>query len=98
MDIPSDLVDLQRAWLAAEHEYAEYVHEVEARRRIEHPHDVMARRDWSAEERAEDDRLQTALIAAANAVRIHPAIIAARANGTRHKLQQGALDAAKAPA
>lgn len=95
MDIPSDLVDLQRSYLTAEAAYAAYVREVEARRRAEHPVDVVARHDWADDERAEIARLQAALIAAADAVRTHPAIVAAREDGTRHKLQQAALDAAR---
>ncbi|MFE1321577.1 hypothetical protein [Kitasatospora phosalacinea] len=92
MDIPDDLVDLQRARLDAELAYAEYVHAVEARRRAEHPTDIVARRCWTPEEQAEADRLQGELAAAMDAIRLHPALTPGPG---RHKLEQGALRAAK---
>ncbi|MFE2346506.1 hypothetical protein [Kitasatospora cineracea] len=92
MDIPPDLIDLQRARIVAEEARAAHVLEVETRRREQHPDDVVARRMWSAEEQAEDERLQAAVIAALDAVRTHPAL----AGGPdRHKLEQAALKAAR---
>lgn len=92
MDIPEDLIDLQRARIVAEEARAAHVLEVETRRREQHPDDVVARRTWSAKEQAEDERLQAAVIAALDAVRTHPAL----AGGPdRHKLEQAALAAAK---
>lgn len=92
MDIPEDLIDLQRARIAAEEAHAAHVLEVETRRREQHPDDVVARRMWSAEEQAEDERLQAVVIAALEAVRAHPAL----AGGPdRHKVEQGALKAAR---
>lgn len=92
MDIPPDLIDLQRARITAEEARAAHVHTVEVRRREQHPDDVVARRMWSAEEQAEDERLAAAVIAALDAVRTHPAL----AGGPdRHKLEQGALKAAR---
>lgn len=92
MDIPADLIDLQRARIVAEEARAAHVLEVETRRRAAYPDDVVARRTWSAKEQAEDERLHASVIAALDAVRTHPAL----AGGPdRHKLEQAALKAAR---
>ena len=92
VDIPADLIELQRARLDAERAYGDYVHEVEARRREQHPDDIVARRTWDDGERAEEARLRGLMLAALDAVRTHPALVG---GSDRHKTEQGALQAAK---
>jgi hypothetical protein len=81
LELPSDLIELQRAAAAAYAAVGEYVATVQARRRDEHPDDVVARCTWTDEESAELDRLYEAHTAAALAVRAHPLLEQARTEG-----------------
>ncbi|KIQ67069.1 hypothetical protein TR51_06735 [Kitasatospora griseola] len=98
MELPSDLIELQHAYRAAEQTYADYVTEVETRRRTEHPDDIVARRSWTDDERAEDARLREAVAAAASAVYAHPALGEARTAGQHYKTWQALKDVTRAAA
>lgn len=100
LDLPADLIDLQRAALAADAAVSEYALTVQARRREQFParEQVIERCTWDAAESAELDRLRDAYIEAATAVRAHPIWQEARAQQAHGATWQALRDAAKAPA
>jgi hypothetical protein len=76
LPLPADLIQLQRARIAADTTLGEYIATVETRRREQYPdpEQLVARRTWSDEEVAELTRLRAARDAAAETVRHHPTI------------------------
>jgi hypothetical protein len=93
LELASDLIDLQRASLTAETAIGTYIATVQARRREEHPDDVVARCTWTDEESAELGRLYETHTATALAVRAHPLLEQARLEGC-HAQTWDALKAA----
>lgn len=98
LELPADLVDLQRVARAAEDAVGDYCQQVQARRRMEHPDDVIARCTWSDEETVELDRLRDANITAALAVRADPLWEQARVEGCHAQTWQALKDAVREPA
>lgn len=97
LELPDDLIDLQRAALAAETAIGEYVATVQARRREEHPDDVIARCTWTDDESAELGRLYEEHTAAALAVRAHPLLEQARVEGCHAQTWDALKTAAREP-
>jgi len=76
LDLPDDLIDLQRRRLAAEAELGEYVATVERRRRelFPDPEQLLERRTWSDDETAELAQLRATRDQLALEVRHHPVL------------------------
>jgi hypothetical protein len=96
LELPADLIALHRVALEAEDAIGEYVAAVQARRRAEHPDDVVARCTWTAEESTELDRLYEAHTSAALAVREYPLLEQARVEGCHAQTWQALKEAARA--
>lgn len=79
--LPADLLDLERARVAARRVLDEFVCAVEVRRRADFPGDeqVIERRRWPAAEEERLAGLQAGYRRAADAVRAHPLLVAADA-------------------
>jgi len=84
IELPDDLVELQRAADRAESAYTSYVQRVSAERRALFA-DPVERAIWPEEQAAEMARLRAAFSAAQAAVDAHPALVGARGAGTRHQ-------------
>ncbi|NUP24159.1 MAG: hypothetical protein HOZ81_50505 [Streptomyces sp.] len=94
--IPDDLIALQRAAEAVRAELDQYVATVSAERREQYPgpEQVVERQHWPDELNAELNRLRATWAAATEAVRHHPVMVAALAEGRWH----GTLTALRAAA
>jgi len=98
LPIPDDLVDLQRALDAARAELNAYVSETEAARRAEYPdpEQIIERQTWPADIRERHLALRAAATTAATAVRHHPTMQQALAEGCHPVTEQALKDAARA--
>ncbi|MFE2912804.1 hypothetical protein [Kitasatospora indigofera] len=98
LPVPPDLVDLQRRLDAARAELDAYVEEVTAARRLEYPdpEQIVERQTWPAEISERHLALRAAVAAAATAVRQHPTMQQALAEGCHPVTEQALKDAARA--
>ncbi|OKI16649.1 hypothetical protein [Streptomyces sp. CB03911] len=98
LPLPDDLITLQRALDAARAELDTYVEEVSAARRIEFPGEeqIVERQTWPANISDRHLALRAAVAAAATAVRQHPTMQQALAEGCHPVTEQALKDAARA--
>ncbi|MCX5209835.1 hypothetical protein OG689_11115 [Kitasatospora sp. NBC_00240] len=98
LPVPDDLIALQCVLDAARAELDVYVSETEAARRLEYPdpEQIVERQTWPAEISERHLALRAAAAAAATAVRQHPTMQQALAEGCHPVTEQALKDAARA--
>lgn len=97
LPLPDDLIDLQRALDAARAELDAYVADVEAARRAEfpNPEQIVERQTWPDAVRDRHLALRAVVADAAAAVRHHPTMQQALAEGCHPVTEQALKDAAR---
>lgn len=98
LPVPPDLVALQRALEAARTALDTYVAKVEASRRLEYPGDeqIVERQTWPPDVSERHLALRATAADAATAVRHHPTMRQALAEGCHPVTEQALKDAARA--
>jgi hypothetical protein len=97
LDIPTDLIDLQRAVITTRQELNTYVTGVETERRalFPDPQQIVERRTWPAEQSAVLAELRATVDTAMRAVRHHPVMTQALAERCWRQTDEALQAAAK---